>query len=157
MNGKWFVPRESYLIVTAMNYYMARTTTKDSYYSEDGNVSVNRFKSDKFNSDMIGIYSMNCRREISIDLGTDKITYADKYGNETELVSDSGIYTITVDKAPIYLIGNTTKDELVESESAARVNAYTAEVAHNDQYTIELEGDGEFEIETVTPECIGNV
>ena len=43
VNGKWFVPRESYLIVTAMNYYMARTTTKDSYYSEDGNVSVNRF------------------------------------------------------------------------------------------------------------------
>lgn len=157
VNGKWFVPRESYLIVTAMNYYMARTTTKDSYYSEDGNVSVNRFKSDKFNSDMIGIYSMDGRRNITLDLGTDKITYADMYGNETEMSSDSGIYTITVDKAPIYLIGNTTKDELVESESAAKVNASNADVAHNDQYTIELEGDSEFEIETVTPECIGNV
>lgn len=151
--GKYFVPRKSYLMVTAMNYYMPQTTTIDSYYSADGNLSVNLFKSGKFNKNVLTFYSMNGRRNATFDLGTDKIIFGDEYGNETEMSSENGIYTFTADKAPVFVIGDIKKVELHEETPQAELNSYTAEVPFNDRYTIEITEDSDFDIQVQLPSC----
>lgn len=103
--GKWFVPTESYLEVTALNYYMAQSEVLDSYYTDD-DISVNYFRSNKFDNNLIAIYSMDGAKKLSLDLGATQITLADGYGNETELNSENGVYTITVGNAPVYILGN---------------------------------------------------
>lgn len=159
--GKYFVPRKSYLMVTAMNYYMPQTTVLDSYYSADGNLSVNLFKSGKFNTNVLTYYSMNGRRTATFDLGVKSIKYGDEYGNEIEMASDNGIYTFTADKAPVFILGDIEKAVLLEESEDSKVkgglNAYTAEVPYNDQYTIEVTAEDGYEIQMDAPDCVKNI
>lgn len=45
----------------------------------------------------------------AVNLGCDKVTYCDMYGNEKELYSVDGIFNLSLDSAPVYLIGDFDK------------------------------------------------
>lgn len=157
--GKWFVPNPSYLIVTAMNYFMAQTKTVNSFYVDNNNISINLFKSEKFNKNLLTMYSMVDHKNITIDLGTNNITYADEWGNETQMSSPDGIYTFTLDKAPVYVLGDITKTDVLNTQSGAEINGYDINVATDDGYTMELttQDNKNYAIEIDAPDCVKDV
>lgn len=152
--GKWFVPTEGYLEVTAMNYYMAESEIIDSYYIDDS-ISVNYFKSNKFGKNLVAIYSMDGAKNLSLDLGAKAVIFADEYGNETELNSENGIYTVSVGNAPVYILGDITKTDALQENVGAVVNSLEAAAISNDSFQIELttDKDNEYEILVEAPDC----
>lgn len=45
----------------------------------------------------------------AVNLGCEKVTYCDMYGNEKELYGIDGVFNLSLDSAPVYLIGNFDK------------------------------------------------
>lgn len=50
----------------------------------------------------------------AVNLGCDKVTYCDMYGNEKELYSIDGVFNLSLDSAPVYLIGDF--DKVIDAE-----------------------------------------
>jgi len=116
--GTYFVPEKSYLMLSAMNYVMAKTKAKSIHDSQDGTVRISRFSSDKFGKDVLAFYNTNGDSGIKLDLGVNEITYLDCLGNETVMTSNDGIYTFAAEIAPQYIIGDFTKVEYSEESQA---------------------------------------
>lgn len=68
---------------------------------------------------------------VSLSLGTNEITFYDMYGNASKLSSPDGTFTIAVDMEPLYIVGNFTKFQKVES-SAVCPNSTLRSVSYDD-------------------------
>ena len=110
------------LVVTAYNYVLANSETVEKIDTGEKEVIVTRFKSDKFNSDIVSMhtYSDN-ERQITLDLGTDKVTFFDTLGNETEVFGVDGVFTFMADGSPVYAMGDFEKVELIKEETPIKL------------------------------------
>ena len=154
--GTWFLPSESYLIITAMNYLMANTTADSYYESQNGNLYLSKFKSEKFDSDLIAMYTKGDAENFSVDLGAEKITFFDEYGNETEIWGENGIYTFTADNCPKYIMGNIPHMKVLEEENTVKYNSAAYSAPENDLFRMEITNltEKKLNIETETPKNI---
>lgn len=87
-----------------------------------------QFKRTQNNKDLIALFSNLPQDSITLDLGTNKVTVIDFYGNEKEIVSDDNKFTFNVNDAVIYIEGDfgrcipaddgavRTKDALITSD-----------------------------------------
>lgn len=112
--GTYYVPTRSYLMIAGMNYIMAQTERDGVYNSEDENVRIYKFRSNKFNKDILSLFRTNSDENVTLKLGTDKVTCYDSMGNPTDIVGKGGIFTFTAEEAPKYIMGDIQMVEYVE-------------------------------------------
>lgn len=117
---KNFVPRQAYVAVTAMNYYLAQASpdgngnygndkpedARNEYDSEH----IYKFNSEKFDADIYVIWRTEKEAEKEFDLGVKSVIYADMNGNEKIVTSESGIYKFTLGSMPAYIIVKDPED-----------------------------------------------
>ncbi len=155
--GKTFVPRESYLIVTAANYFYPSIEPIKSKTSEDETIRYHLFESGKFNTNLLTFYSLEERRNVTVSLGAEEITFGDEYGNETKMHSANGVYTFTADSAPVYILGDISDFEVIEESQPVEYNGSEANSAYKNTCTISVSvGEGD-SVEVTAPDCISNL
>ncbi len=140
--GKLYSPTNSYVMIAAYNYLMAQAESTGRLYDGDGNdkLYLYKFRSKKFNQDIVTLHSFQNARTATLKLGAKEITLYDEFGNPTELTSEDGIYTFVVDHIPRYIMGDITEFEVVEEDKIA-FSTVNATIAQSDTYTVTLNGD----------------
>lgn len=152
-SGKVLVPTDAYLSFAAMNYILADSTPL-GVYDLGENVAANGFMSNKFGARVLTLNTCEDRaspREekyqmISLNLGTNKITFYDDFGNAKEITSTDGIYKFSLDERPIYIVGNIKDPTLATSGVGIEKNEITLkkgesekiEVFGNSNYTVDV-------------------
>jgi|GEM_PF-5147149 len=151
--GKYFVPTISYVMVTGLNYIMADSTAVGRYDSEDNNIRIAKFRSNKFNADIVTLYALHGRHLVTLNLGADKITYYDSMGNGTEIYGHNGVFTFVADEEPAYIVGHIKNVELVDNNPFISYDQTDYSVAENDTAKINIRNyTGEpYKIEVKTP------
>ena len=141
----------AYVMSAGHNYIMAQSEGNGVVETSSSDAYVYKFKSHKFDSDIVTAYSNNQRQNIVLDMGTTSLKYFDIYGNETKLYSEDGIYKFTLGDVPIYLVGDfgdvkeasDTTDIQCDFLSFEGVSTDTAEIEikskNNKNYRIETE------------------
>ena len=129
--GKYFVPTISYAMIAGHNYIMADSTAEGIYDSEDKKVRIAKFRSNKFNADIVTLYAVQGSQLVTLNLGTDKITYYDALGNATEIYGRNGVFTFVAGEEPAYIVGHIENVEWVENHSFVSYDKTDCSVAEN--------------------------
>lgn len=86
-------------------------------------------------------YSENANSAIDIDLGAQNVTFCDIYGNETQLFSDNGIFSLDTADGVNYAIGSFTKFEEASYDSEISVSKDVTEELEQVKLSVETEYD----------------
>ena len=113
--GKYWVPTISYVMVAGHNYIMAQSESEGVYDSEDKNIRIAKFKSDKFDTNIVTLYAVEGTETVTLRLGADKVTVYDAKGNPTEVAGKDGVFTFTADQSPQYIMGDVQTVELLDT------------------------------------------
>ncbi len=152
--GKPFVPTEAFAMVTGMNYIMAQSSADGIFDSADANVRINRYSSDKFGSKIVSLYTVNGSENVTLRLGTDKVTVYDSYGNSREMYGENGVYTFLANNRPMYISGDIKETKIENENSLFDFGAAEVQAAENDIVRLEIKslcGD-DCEIEAELPQ-----
>lgn len=137
--------RPAYVGVCNANYQLGGTEFVDALggLSTTANDFVYRFKRD--NSDgkgeyLIAVWTISDRSEIGMNLGTESARMYDFYGNESELYSIDGKFSIAACDKPVYLVGDFLSFEACEAPIST--NGLVLNGASNDtvKQTIQMPG-----------------
>lgn len=142
-SGKVLVPTESFLSFAAMNYVLADSTPL-GVYNLGENVAANGFMSNKFGARVL---TLNTREDkalsreekyqmISLNLGTNKITFYDDFGNSKEITSADGIYKFSLDERPIYIVGNIKDPTLATGGVGIEKNEITLKKGESEKIAV---------------------
>lgn len=76
------------------------------------NTRLYHFKRRTDGKDFAALWSLTGRENVTLDLGTNEISYMDILGNEEKMYSDDGRYTFNLSQDVNYIIGNFNKFEV---------------------------------------------
>lgn len=149
--GHNYTATEAYVSAAAQNYLMAQITPNGDFCRD--NVMAYRFKSEKFNKDIVSIWGLNYDEVKKVDLGTNTISYYDINGNETVLTSADGTYTFDITHQPFYLMGDIPKCEVLDDKPDFELSQKEFKVLPGDKtaVTINQNIEGDYNIEVDTP------
>ena len=147
--------RESALMITAMNYVMAKSDFVKQYQSNDGVVQVSEYDSKKWGKKFITLHSTGNDRAVTLKLGADKITYYDEWGNEQEIYGKDGLFTFRAKSAPTYILGDIKDVEFTEDDALIGYDSLKTECAVNNSTTVPITNytDKDYTIEAIVPSC----
>ncbi len=132
---KPFVPYNTAVAVAAMNYFLAKSEPDgNGNYGTNEKEYIYKYKSEKFGCDVTALWSDGIKQNVTLDLGVNKITYSDNYGNTSTLTSKDGKYPFLLTDEPIYLIGNLHKIEHSD-EKLAEFPTETFSATVDDEFT----------------------
>lgn len=141
--GKNYFPTEAYMMITGLNYVMAQSDAVAICDPEgQTNIKMNRYKSHKFNSDILAFWALDEEENLTLDLGCKNIVCYDAYGNSKELSSDDGIYSFAATAEPVYVVGDLKKNDVVY-ENRFEQQKVEYSVAENDSFEVGLKLNGE--------------
>lgn len=152
-NEKAFVPRPVLVAETAMNYLTAMTNPDGKGdYHPDEDVFVYRLNSEKFNSNVLTVWSKGGPKMCTLNLGQKEVTVSDEYGNMYTVTSDDGLYSFLVGETPFYVLGD-FKNLVIEdnhkiSLPESEIIAVTGDAA---KFSVECGIDGA-ELEVIVPD-----
>ena len=133
---KMYFPTESFMMITALNYIMANSTAEGVLSVDDRpNIKIDRFKSEKFNSNIAAFWTTGAEENITFRLDCENLTVYDCYGNETQLSSDDGVYSFAVTEEPKYISGD-FKDIEILYENKFELDKFKSDAAANDIFEI---------------------
>ena len=159
--GKRCIPRESFLEIAALGYILANSKIKSTHNSDDGNLFISRFESQKFGKDVITFNTDKKAQSVTLDLGCAEIALFDEYGNETKVFGKDGKYTFVADSYPKYILGDIQKVNVIDSEDYISIDKAEINAAEKDIFSIELmtnsEDSQEYKIDVALPENIKEV
>lgn len=121
--GQICVPWESYVMLTAYNYLFANSEPQEFILNDD-NLRIYKFRSDKFDKDILTLNTVSGVETVTINLGINEIQYFDEYGNETILTSEDGVYEFGATEYPHYILGNFKNTEILENRDKFVFDGY---------------------------------
>lgn len=130
--GSNFVPDLSYLMVAGMNYVLADSETVKEYTDKEKNIWMTKFKSNKFDTNILSLYSVNDAKVVTLNLGTDKVTVFDHLGNEQTVYGHNGIFTFRSDDRPKFILGEINEPEILDNTHVFNCSIEAKEVATDD-------------------------
>lgn len=142
--GQICVPWESYVMLTGYNYLFADSEPEDYIVKED-NIRVSKFRSNKFDKNIIALNSVSGVETVTLDLGIKEIRYFDEYANETMLTSDDGIYTFAITEYPHYILGDFSNVNVLREQDKFVFDGDIEAVA-NDVITVDITNNTEKEL-----------
>lgn len=126
IDGKTCVATRPYVAYTAMNYVLGGKVEEDGTWEPGNDIYLNRFKSEKWNSNVLTMWSANGEKSLTLDLGVNSVDYYDRYGNKTTVTGDDGIFTFVLDERPAYIVGNFTRNIVKNHEPLIKLSEYKA-------------------------------
>ncbi len=143
-----YAPYREYLTIACWNKNFGGDC--DFVNSIDGqNTRLYKFKRRSDGKDFAAMWTLNGIENVTLDLGTNEISYMDILGNEEKMYSDDGRYTFNLTEDMKYIIGNFSKFELCDTpkydfgaeklgviEGMPREISVTVDGAKPDGYTI---------------------
>lgn len=137
--GKIGIPRIAYLSYAAMNYMLGgHITPNGSYESDDKNIFARRFKSEKFDADVLALWAAKEDEYVTVDLGLDKIDCYDNYGNVQTLYGKNGKYTFALNEKMTYLVGNFKDFKITYADSGIITDKTSLSAAENDNLNLDI-------------------
>lgn len=140
IEGKIGIPTKSYLSYAGMNYVLGGDIETVGIYDINENIKINKFRSNKFNQNIIALWTVKENQQLTFDLGVDSVDYYDMYGNKTTLHSADGIYTFLLDQRVGYIAGDFAELTVIDNKEMFELSMLEAEVAANDEIAIEIAG-----------------
>lgn len=149
--GTLYFPRESYLMIAGLNYLIAQSTADRVVESNEENVNVFLYDSQKFNKKIAAMYCADDEeRTAAFKIDADKLDVYDSKGNKSELYGDNGVFTFNLSADPIYIMGDiddmtAAESKIVETENtdikAAYGDTICIGVSKNTDRDLRLEAD----------------
>lgn len=146
VDGKTCLATQPYVAYTAMNYVLGGHVIPDGTWEPGNEIYLNRFKSEKWNSNVLTMWSADGSKSLTLDLGVDKVDYYDRYGNKTVIYGKDGIFTFLIDERPAYIVGNFERNLVKNHEPIIEYDQYRAVSAKDEgkaAFTVSVkEGSG---------------
>lgn len=101
---------ESYLAITNLNTLLADTQPAEVLKLEE-NTDVYRYKNIRDGSDVAVLWSDKGDSVWTLNLGTDRVTVYDAFGNRKIISGKDGVFTFYFNEVPMYIAGNFTAFE----------------------------------------------
>ncbi len=154
--------KPAYPAISNANYQLGGTEFVEalgglSTAASDFIYKYKRSNADGKGNDMVILWTTDERKEMGLDLGCDKVTMYDFYGNESELYGIDGKYSFAASYQPIYLVGEFDNfkqcepmiqtDGLIKKGASNDTVKQTIRMPNSDDATIVLEGSTYFETE----------
>lgn len=148
-----YVPHESYVVMTGLNYVMAHTKQKEIMDIEDEDIYISKFSSEKFGSDIISMYSLDEPKNVTLKLNCDSVKVYDEFGNETVMYGVNNTYSFLAETAPKYIVGDFTESEVLKTNTVD-FGAGKYSIAKNEAFTINIDtkNAGGSDVEIKAPE-----
>ena len=158
-SGKVLVPTDAFLSFAAMNYVLADSTPL-GVYNLGENVTANGFMSNKFNARILALNACEHKNEpnvekpqvITLNLGTNKITFYDDFGNAQEITSADGVYKFSLDERPIYIVGDMTDPVLAAGGVGIGINDISLKMGESTK--IAVYGNSGYTVDVKAPDNI---
>ncbi len=110
--------KPAYLMLANMNRMIAGGTCMGETFCHDRMTLIRYQRPDSSSMFAFWAYWNTRKNVITLDLGTDEIILTDRYGNQTVMKSDTGVYEFLVTKETQFVEGNFTKFEDLSSYPA---------------------------------------
>ncbi|MEE1047810.1 MAG: sugar-binding protein [Clostridia bacterium] len=136
--GNYYLPFESYIASTALNYLVADSESRGRLTSDD-NKYIYRLKSNKFNKDVLPMWTINENEQVTLNLGAKDIEYYDINGNMTPLHSDDGKYTFLLTEKPFYVMGDFAENITIEETQKAKYSILGGKMVKGDIIDITID------------------
>lgn len=158
---KPFLARRHFGAVANFNRLMNEVTYKKTKVTADG-VPLYEFTLKDGRSCIATWNSSDEKKDLALDLGCESVTVSDIYGNESTVSAANGIFTFSVDKFPMYIVGNFDKADVTSAQSsvgAKEINIVPGSKAELYVQTIESDDVSVFVdgTENLTVESVENV
>lgn len=102
-----FEAKPVFVAMASYNSLMADAESNGHIQILDGNGYIYKFKKD--GKDIWMLWSINGADKVKLDIGADKVTVYDFYGNERNIETDNGIISLDISEKPQYIEGNFSK------------------------------------------------
>ncbi|MEK0313245.1 S-layer homology domain-containing protein [Cohnella sp. 56] len=106
-------------------------------YKLDDNVRILKFHSASKGKDILAVWTKNKSQTIGLNLGTDKLTTVDLFGNGTDTTAAHNILSTTVTGTPVYYVGNFS-DQLSLAAPNFKAQSEALNVAAGDTVTVNI-------------------
>lgn len=159
-----FIPTDTYVSFTAMNYILAQSEPWQIFELGD-NISASGFESSKFNNRIVVLNSTgdfnvtngenmaDITVPVVLALGTNEIKCYDDFGNETILKSDNGVFGFMLNERPLYIMGDIT--EVTNAEGAeAGITHGSIKTDDSDAIGVYGEIEEEYTAELLLPDYV---
>lgn len=140
IEGKTCVATAPYVAYAAANYIFGGEVTADGVWELDNNVYMNRFKSNKFDKNILTLWCNGGRESLTLDLGVDSVDYYDRWGNKRVIYGKDGRFTFVVDDRPSYVIGNFKENRVTNYAPVVEYDKLEIPVCVNDKVIVTLKG-----------------
>lgn len=143
IEGKIAVATDRYAAFAGMNYVMGGHCVEDGAWELDDEIYMNRFKSDKFDKNILTLWHDNEDKSLSLDLGVDSVDCYDVYGNKKTVYGKNGIFTFIITGRPLYVVGNFKKNRVVNYSPVVKYNSLHVTAPVKDKAYIVAEVDSD--------------
>lgn len=155
-DGKVAVPGQGLISVTAYNYIMADSEMQEKIQTDDDNLLISKFKSNKFNKNILTIHRYTeDTSQVTLELGVDRVKVFDLYGNESEVCGENGVFTFMADMKPTYIMGDFDKAVVLKDNQVVEFNDKKLTLVKNDEIDIKFKKltDENYTVEAELPVC----
>lgn len=150
----YFVPNEAYAIITGLNYVMAETVPDGILDIEDEDIYISKYKSNKFDKNIISMYSLDEPKNVTLKLDVDSVSVYDEFGNETKVYGQDGLYSFLVGKAPMYIVGDFNETSVCD-KSFVDFGTGMKSIAQNENFELSISvPDDKCDVELNVPESM---
>lgn len=150
------IPTVAYVQMTALTYLLANSKIESYYNSEDKNLYMSVFNSEKFKNKIITLHTVNEAKTVTLDLGVESVKLYDEYGNETRVYGNGGIFTFVADNYPKYIMGDIKKTDVLDNTKLIDYNMPEIIAAETDTLSVEVVNytNNSYSIEVIAPQNV---
>lgn len=136
--GEYFVPDISYVMTAGTNYALAESEVLENLNNEEKNIWLTRYKSNKFNTNIVTLYSVQESKNVTLNLGAEKVTVYDHLGNSNEIYGKDGVFTFRSEDKPKYIVGDIKSVNILEESHVLKCTTMEIDVPRNDYAYVEV-------------------
>jgi len=136
--GNYYVPYETYVASTALNYLLADSEGKGRLV-EDDNKYIYKIKSNKFGKDILPMWTIRDNELVTLNLGAKDIEYYDINGNLTPLHSEDGKYTFLLTEKPFYIMGDFASNITIEEADKTTYSHLSGKMVYGDTFALTVD------------------
>ena len=78
---------------------------------------------------------------VTLDLGVRSVDLYDSYGNKSVVYGDNGVFTFLLDQSISYIVGNFTKNDVIEGDGLISCDTVQINGIENDLYTLNFKNN----------------
>ncbi len=136
--GVALAAKHGFIVTAALNYLMRDAEPIGPVDLGDDEIETAHYSKGTENQQLLALWSTGENKMVTVDLGCDKATVYDIWGNSTEVKGENGKFSVMVTEQVKYIVGDFTKIE--KCENLYFVNNSKIEGVSGDMVAFEIQG-----------------